>query len=293
MKYSIREFVYYVCVRLPNIVLGRYIRRNLVFAHWGRGLHNFGDCLTPIILKFYGLTPVFVPTQRKANVVLAGSILQWIPEDFDGYIIGTGGDNNTYNFPNATICAVRGELTKKNLPNHQTRLVKLGDPGLLMSLVYAKRVEKKYELGVVPHFVDRNEEFINKWKKQFEGRVHFINVLREPKTVIEEIKQCRCIVSSSLHGLIIADAFHIPNVRIVNRRTMPTPFYDYKFDDYYTSLGCQGDCLEVNGDESIDDLIRHTSVKPIERIERLQKDLDAIMKQVSRQFVHNRKSCQK
>lgn len=288
MKYCIRELAYWLCVRLPNFILGRYIRRNLVFAHWGRGLRNFGDCLSPIILKFYGLTPVYVPTQRRANVILAGSILQWIPEDFDGYIIGTGGDDKKYSFPNATICAVRGELTKKNLPEYQARSVQLGDPGLLMSFVYAEKVEKKYDLGIVPHFVDENEEFINKWKKQFDRRVHFINVLRDPKVVIEEIKQCRCIVSSSLHGLIIADAFHIPNVRIVNRRTMPTPFYNYKFDDYYSSLNCHGNCLEVNGDESVDELIRHTSVKPVERIERLQKDLDAIMIQVSRQFVHNR-----
>jgi pyruvyltransferase len=55
--------------------------------------------------------------------------------------------------------------------------------------------------------------------------------------VLTEIAQCRCILSSSLHGLIAADSFHIPNLHIV---FSDRPLGDgYKFDDYYSAYGVQ------------------------------------------------------
>ncbi len=75
--------------------------RTLGQSPLGRGLNNFGDCLQPDILKHYGFTPVYVP-QRKSDVVLAGSILQWIPSDYKGIIIGTGGDAKITTSPTLT-----------------------------------------------------------------------------------------------------------------------------------------------------------------------------------------------
>ena len=288
MKYAIKEIIYYIVVRLPYIILGKFIRKNLIHAHWGRGLHNFGDCLSPDILKFYGLTPVYVPNMLRADIILAGSILQWLPYSYKGYIVGTGGDSQRYSFPNAKILAVRGKLTLTNLSLPNASCIKLGDPGLLMAYVYPQQIKAQYKLGIIPHFVDANENYVKSWKRKFGSEVLFIDVLQSPHKVIQQIKQCQHIISSSLHGLIIADAFHIPNMRIVNRKTMPTAFYDYKFDDYYSSLNCESAFIEVTGNENLTFLIESTTLKPIDMIENIKNNLHKIMLEVSDSFKHDK-----
>ena len=162
-KYSIKELLYFFFNRLPKTFYGKYVRKNLVYVHWGRGLGNFGDCLSPDILKYYGLTPVYVPNMIRADIILAGSILQWVPSEYSGYIVGTGGDKMDYKFPNAKVLAVRGKLTKSNFKPKISNL-KMGDPGLLMPYVYPKKEVCKYKLGVVLHFVDQNQDFVIKQK---------------------------------------------------------------------------------------------------------------------------------
>lgn len=278
MKYSISEIIYYFFYRLPAIIRGKYICRNLVKVHWGRGLNNFGDCLSPDILRYYGLTPVYVPDDKMSDVLLAGTILQWVDETFEGCIIGTGGLVR-HSFKNANVLAVRGKLTHKHFLNFRNvGNVRYGDPGLLMSLVYPEEVEKKYDLGIIPHFVDWDTDCMNRWRAKFRKNpnVIFISPIGKPKDVIKKIKSCRNIVSSSLHGLIIADAFQIPNMRFVNRQTM-CEGHDYKYDDYYSSLDIDSAFIEVDGEEDYNTLLNSTTLKPISKIECLQKDLNEVM----------------
>jgi hypothetical protein len=50
---------------------------------------NFGDLLTPALLRHYGFNPVWA-TAHRAKVIAVGSLLQAVPETYDGYILGTG-----------------------------------------------------------------------------------------------------------------------------------------------------------------------------------------------------------
>ena len=286
-RLSIKEILYYIFYRLPAITKGKFISHNLVKVHWGRGLNNFGDCLSPDILKYYGLTPVYVSNQLDADIVLAGSILQWIDSNYTGFIVGTGGDDVMYSFPNAKIVAVRGKLTHRNFVGHQDyESIIYGDPGLLMTYVYPEEVKQEYDLGIIPHFVDLNTEKVNRWRKTFDNEnVLFISPLGNPKEIIKKIKSCKCIVSSSLHGLIIADAFHIPNIRFVDRKTMPTAFYDYKFEDYYSSLDLDDvPCISITGDETLEELITTTTIKNVEKVEELKMRINSLMLEVVGQF---------
>ncbi|MFI3267759.1 MAG: polysaccharide pyruvyl transferase family protein [Rikenellaceae bacterium] len=254
----------------------------MIKINWGRSLNNFGDCLQPYIVKHYGLTPVFC-SWGKSDLIIVGSILQWIPPSFHGYIVGAGGDDIKYSFPNAKVLAVRGKLTKSNFDNNSQII--LGDPGILMPLVFSEKVDVKYEIGIIPHFVDEDSVKMREIKSRFVGEnVLFINVLRNPKIVISEIKQCKCIVSSSLHGLIIADAFGIPNKRIVDRETMPTAFYDYKFHDYYSSIDYTEQPIELSGDETIEFFKNNVSLKPQDKIKDLQDNLNEMMLKVTSEF---------
>ena len=271
---QIAEILYLLTVRFPLTAFGLF-KGNLVKVHWGRGLNNFGDCLQPYILKHYGFTPVYSQLMRS-DIVLAGSIMQWIPNNYRGIIMGTGGDDVSYDFPLAKIIGVRGYKTLKNIINLTDRGV-VGDPGLIMNKVFPEVILKKYQIGIVPHFVDKHHSIINAWATRYGEQCLVIDVLRSPSKVIKNIKSCQAIVSSSLHGLIIADAFDIPNHRFVIRDTMPTNFFDYKFDDYYSSLNVNEKPLEVTGDETLQELLASTRLYSAE-VRKIQQKLDLALK---------------
>lgn len=154
VRYLIELGFYFFCT-LPRIIWGK-LHGNLVRVHWGRHLNNFGDCLTPDILKYYGMTPAYISSNEEADIILAGTILQWVKPSFNGYIVGTGGDRGKIpSFPYAKIKAVRGKYTRDCL--NLSSDVLLGDPGLLMSYIYSSHVEQIYELGIILHFVDKDK----------------------------------------------------------------------------------------------------------------------------------------
>ncbi len=54
--------------------------------------------------------------------------------------------------------------------------------------------------------------------------------------IIDKINQCENIMSSSLHGLILADAYQIPSLRFRFKKN-DIVGGDFKFDDYYSGVG--------------------------------------------------------
>lgn len=277
-----KEILYYLFVRLPKSIFGKHITRNLVRVHWGRGLNNFGDCLQPDILRHYGLLPVYVPSYKKSDILLMGSILQNVPEDYSGVILGTGGDDMEYHFPKAAVLGVRGHLTKNNFTQLTNGLL-IGDTGVLAKVVYPEKIEVKYKLGIVPHFVDLKNNAINEIKRKYPDSVKIISPLQRPKEVVKQIKSCGCILSSSLHGLIIADSFGIPNRRWVDRTTMNNPrFHDYKFHDYYTSISYVENPILITGLEAVEELIAQTTLKPYESIAQQIDRYDDMMKKFAK-----------
>ena len=144
--------------------------------------------------------------------------------------------------------AVRGELTRRSVERMTGRTLDIptGDGGILADELLDTLPEKRYDIGIVPHVCDLNDPAVTDLLGRYEN-AKFINVKDDPIAVLTEIAQCRCILSSSLHGLIAADSFHIPNLHIV---FSDRPLGDgYKFDDYYSAYGVQHSPrdLAVNG----------------------------------------------
>jgi pyruvyltransferase len=264
------EYWYFIFIKIPTYIYGK-LKGNLIRTHWGRGLNNFGDCLSPDILRYYGFTPIYSQV-KNSEIILAGTVLQWIPEDYDGIILGTGGVNQKYFFPKAKILGVRGKITLNNIQNRKIDLV-LGDPGLIMNLIYPEPVKQIYELGIIPHFVDKDHRIVEKWKNRFKDKALIIDVLRPPSKVIKDIKKCKHIISSSLHGLIIADAYSIPNIRFIIKETQPP--VTYKFADYYSVLNNESDLIKATGDESLEYLLSHMRLH-IKEVKVVQENLNQL-----------------
>ena len=156
------------------------------------------------------------------------------------YIWGSGflyGDRETpFYRNNLIVCALRGRKTLEKIEKLTRNSYKdavLADAGLLVDILIDKKQQKKYKIGIIPHFSQQGE-------KQFcieknDPKYHLINIMDSPKSVAEEIASCEYIASSSLHGLIFADSLHVPSLRIVGKTELPGG--EFKFEDYYSCYG--------------------------------------------------------
>lgn len=245
--------------------------KNSIKSYWFIGTKNFGDLLNPILLSHYGFTPIHT-TRQEAEILVIGSILDKVPEDYSGYIIGSGLLYDTKkNFPNARILALRGDLTRRRIgaPNNTF----LGDPGLLITKLFKPKTKKKYTLGIIPHYIDTNDNRLKSIVSRYTNEVTIINVMRDPKIVINEIAQCEHIISSSLHGLISADSFGIPNAWIELSNSVKGQ--GFKFQDYASCFKMKLTPHSLLGNESLLDLLKLTHKVPNGILE-IQEKLDNV-----------------
>lgn len=202
----------------------------VVPTYWWDGHPNFGDDLTPWLMPEYGVVPIH---REPAGSRLAGvgSILEFLPEEFDGAIWGSGlMYERPHPLPLARALAVRGALTRELIGAPRNTAV--GDPGLLVSR-RVKRPPMKWSVGFVPHGHHRSHaRFVGLVDPHAGHRI--INVHQSARTAVREIGSCEVVVTTSLHGLVTADAFGIPAVWT----TLDPPLNggDFKFRDYESAV---------------------------------------------------------
>ena len=103
-----------------------------------------------------------------------------------------------------------------------------GDPAILMPLIYEPNRCKLYDVSIIPQLV--TEKYIR--EKNQDAHVISMNT-NDYMGVIDQIAQSKLIISSSLHGLILADAYCVPSVWY---RGLGKDI-DFKYKDYYASTG--------------------------------------------------------
>src|SRR6266851_2408785 len=222
----------------------------VVKAYWWKDdskiSSNFGDALAPYLLKHFAGVKAEWSDISKAKIVSIGSVLEHIPPSYSGYILGSGRllpsglsvvwghTKDKIKLNNAKILSLRGPLSARGLSGCSR--VTFGDPGLLADELVGPQ-EKIYDLGIVPHWSDK--ELVPRFEAmKIKGEVKVIKPSSNPLTVVRQIGQCRRIVTSSLHGLIVADAFgNIPRrLEISSTMSNPKEGGDFKFRDYHASI---------------------------------------------------------
>lgn len=205
-------------------------------VYYWTGKKNFGDLLAPLLIKRFCHLDSELSTAAESELVMVGSILEHLDTYWHGVIAGCGFlKEDSYNLGGgAQVLAVRGPLTLKRTGTTRKNVV-LADPGLLADELVGDQ-DKIYDLGLVPHWTDKNLEQ-NPIFKKYNPKI--IRVDDDPLEVIKQIGQCKKIVSSSLHGIILADAFGIPRRIEIPPRSLSHPHQEgglFKWEDYSASI---------------------------------------------------------
>jgi pyruvyltransferase len=175
-----------------------------------------------LVYERYGINLSWSRPQ-DASIVATGSILELVPAEFSGVVLGAGAmyENSALTHPHADIRLLRGPLTAAKYSIDSP----LGDPGLV-AVDFIDRQEKTYPLGIVPHFVDK--EMRSRYPD-----AHYINIFAPPKDFIQEVDRCEHIITSSLHGVITADSLGVPRKIEQHSDVLGNGF---KFRDYLLSV---------------------------------------------------------
>lgn len=143
------------------------------------------------------------------------------------------------------IHAVRGWLSNERLAKEGiTPPGVVGDAALLLPRFHQPdtSLERK-PLGIIPHCFEWDEPFFRAAREWDDVRV--IDICGGIEEVTDQIVACDRIVSSSLHGIICADAYGVPSLWL---HASDKPVGDgFKFRDYFSSVG-RPDTLPINVD---------------------------------------------
>lgn len=221
-------------IRRDQIILldeSRTAQDRCVNLHWWKfsaEAQNIGDMLSPVVVE-YMIRQLDLPDAApcKRHLMAIGSLVDTSYQD--ATIWGSGVLNGAKkwwwkNFRKLDVRCVRGPETRKVLiANGYACPEVFGDPAILMPLIYPANasIPKEYEYRVVQHY---------SYGAHVENALSPITM--DWKGFIDEILKSKLIISSSLHGIILAETYGIPAV-LLNDHNMNL----FKYKDYYHSTG--------------------------------------------------------
>lgn len=209
-----------------------YTQENMPTLFWWRPQEytNFGDELSRVIVeRILGCLVQHHDLKTPDKTLLAaGSILHFARNNDTIWGSGFREDPSSENrFNNLDIRAVRGAKTRDFLLKKGIACPEVyGDPAILMAHLFPefKKEEPIYDYIIIPN-VGEIEAFRS-----------YKNVVfpTEPwDEIVKKIIQSKLVISSSLHGIIVAETFGIPCRFLKMSWIEPL----LKYQDYYESTG--------------------------------------------------------
>lgn len=202
--------------------------------YWMRGggrrsadLKNFGDWLSKDVVEFVSNREVVWAPAKQADLLAIGSVAMRINKiPFYRlkplYIWGTGSFGRKLKpFRNLQVTAARGKLSREILGAADD--TPLGDPGLFAREIWSPAKTSR-KVGLMLNEIEQE------YASLIPDRFDILSPMGEPREVIRKLSGFDFIVSSSLHGLVIADSYGIPS------RWLKIGLDDFKFLDYYSAF---------------------------------------------------------
>lgn len=203
---------------------------------------NWGDALSPwMVERLSGRQVVYSTALHLDRYLAIGSILGDANEHAEIWGSGFIREGQLVTGPPRAVHAVRGPLSRERLLAQGVACPEIyGDPALLLPLFLDPDVPKRYPIGIIPHYADKHRPCMKACRS--EGDMLVIDIEGGIEAFVRAVKSCELILSSSLHGLICADAFGVPRSWI--RLSDAVDGGDFKFRDYSLALG-EGEPLAI------------------------------------------------
>lgn len=225
--------------------------RTIELIYWRpQSGYNFGDELSRVIVQLMlarkGLTAEDEIVKRRRMLAI-GSILHQAEDDTIVWGTGRNGliPDRAHFFDRLDVRAVRGPRTAEFLRRRGIAVPDVfGDPGLLLPRLTGHRFVRGNR---GPVFVPN----LNDYRAGFDFGAMSIPVI-DPRqawnVVVDQIVQHDFVLASSLHGLIVAEAFGIPAryVRLTHEEA------EFKYHDYYEGTGRFGVEVANSVDEGLE-----------------------------------------
>ena len=252
---------------------------------WGnrRARGNFGDVLGPTLIEHLSGRPVQFAEIPQADIVSIGSILEhvWCVggtwADYRGFVWGTARmeADGPLHFRYAKVLALRGRWTRQHTTFSPQPEPVLGDPGLLCHLLAPSKIVKKYQIGIIPHFSQLGAPIIQQLAA-LSSEIKIVDMTEPVLDVIATVASCQHVLSSALHGLILADSLGVPNLWLRfdldtdARAGIPAE----KYLDYYSVFGIlEKTPIRLSPNETLESMLERFG--PFDRpgLEQIQSDL--------------------
>ena len=201
--------------------------------HWWKAIPNFGDAINPLIVSHVSGREIKHAGPKKAELFAIGSMLQVVRRNFreprEGARLTVWGTGllhpvNSLDFlHNIDIALLRGPVTAALLGIETDQF---GDAGLLINEALPFNGQRSDRIGIVPHHTLAEEPELLELVASDSAYV-LIDPKGDATAVCQQIAGCASIFASSLHGLIVADAYGVPSTWITPKGQSRLKFHDY------------------------------------------------------------------
>lgn len=189
--------------------------------------NNFGDSINELLIRTLSKRQLVASVNKsEPHFIVCGSILSECNKNSIAWGAGFSWEHHRKSdlYGCENVVAVRGDLTAER--SESITIKAIGDPALLLPKIYHGEWIPNVAVGIIPHWTNIEKAF-----EKFPNE-KIISPLLPYDLFIRRVLSCQYVFSESLHGLIIADAYGVPNKWIDLGADVGDKF---KYADYYSS----------------------------------------------------------
>ena len=246
-----------------GLVINAYViydgkRNKIKHENWGDDFNYYFSNLIfkKKFIKYFG--SYYNQKINRKNYIFIGSTINFLTTK-NSIIWGAGiiSDEIPLRDKPRKIYAVRGPLTRNFILSQNISCPEIyGDPVLLLPYYY-KPKKLKNKIGIVPHYSKLESNILNSIlsKNKNIKKIDLKNYVNW-EDVVDEITSCEVVLSSSLHGLVIAEAYGVKNIWVKWGENLIGN--NFKFNDFFYSINKpEVTPIVLNEDSNINKLVEN------------------------------------